>query len=209
MKKIILALFLFSGFVANSQNASSYTTTTSQMRFNNTDLLQIYGAMLGTYGSSTVSATDIHVKQNVTCVTTTGAYSVGECLGASASNTFTAVRSSSGTAVLNEILVADSSNQKGAIMVYFFNAAPTGTVTDNGTFQMSPDDLKNKLLGQYQILSSDYTTSGRYAVAHNYPLRELVLKPSTGTTIWFIAVIGGTYTYGASALYFRFGLKQD
>lgn len=56
MKKIILAITLFFTVTLNAQQAAgSYTTPTTQLRFNNTDLLQLYGAIVGSYTNSAVT----------------------------------------------------------------------------------------------------------------------------------------------------------
>ncbi len=58
MKKIILAITLFFTVTLNAQQAAgSYTTPTTQLRFNNTDLLQLYGAIVGSYTNSAVTTT--------------------------------------------------------------------------------------------------------------------------------------------------------
>lgn len=185
MKKIILALILFSGFVANSQDASSYTTTTSQMRFNNPDLLQVYGAILGGAPSGTqtiLGNVGGFTALSSSTITTSASpdYSSGDNVGGIITLTLSS-RSSGGTGVISDLVIWDKDAQVPDLVIDYYDASPAGTYTDNSAQVMAGDH--GVWLGRVKIYAADWETTGAISTV-SIPV-AIAFKTVGGTSLYF------------------------
>jgi hypothetical protein len=139
-------------------------------------------------------------------ISTSPAYSSGDAVGGVQTLT-SAVRVSSGVAILESLTVIDKGNQKAALTLLFFNANPAAaTVTDNSTFVFSTDI--SKLIGKVNVLASDYETVNSIGIASVKAI-GLETKASGSANLFVAVVTTGTPTYlTTSDLSFQYGFLQ-
>lgn len=144
-------------------------------------------------------------------VSTTPAYSVGDNIGGLITLT-NAVRASGTRAFLRSVFLLDTSNQKNAIDLLFFNASPSSsTFTDNAAAVLHSSDYA-KLIRRVSIAATDYTTIDSKGIA-DIIASDRSLTPASGTSLYLALVIpsnGGTPTYATtSALTLRLNMLWD
>lgn len=211
MKKIILALILFSGFVATSQNASSYTTTTSQMRFNNPDLLQLYGAILGgaPSGTQTISGNIGGFTVKLLNTITTSAspdYQTGDCVGGV--NTMTnAARSAGGSGVIQDVIIWDKDAQSPNLVIDYWLSSPAGTYTDNSAEVIAGDHAI--WLGSVSISSGDFIAQGAVTRATISGVGLPFVTSGSANIYFTISTTSTINSSSTSEFVIRHGILQD
>lgn len=126
-------------------------------------------------------------------VSTTPAYTSGDCLGGlqTISN---AARFSGGGGVITSVTVLDKSpSQRAAFDIFFFNGSITAT-TDNAAFTPTDADTA-KCVGVISILTTDYNTAFVSAV------NSVAFKPDTKTNTLPQAMAVPYYCSGGTTLY--------
>lgn len=155
------------------------------------------GRLLATPGGTVVS---------VTPVLDTAIYAADELLfntTAIASAAFQA----GGVVRLESILLLDEDDQGIAMDLLFLDAA-TSLGTFNAAFGAS-DTLARGIVGRVNIATGDYVDCGGFRVAQKSGL-NLMLECAAATSSLYVAGItrGGTPTYTASGLKFKFGFSR-
>src|SRR5690349_16334679 len=106
---------------------------------------------------------------------TAGAYSAGDVVGGLL--TF-AVGSSfaGGNILIRHLTIGDADNEKAAMDLWFFNAAPT-VIADNGAFSTVTDaEIRDTCVFHITVNASDYTTAGSNALGEKKDInRSLAL----------------------------------
>lgn len=140
-------------------------------------------------------------------VSTSPAYSVGDCVGGKL--TLSSIVRSGSKGLLVSVLVSDTSNQKAGLELLIFNADPSGsTLTDNTAAVIAAADV-SKVIRRISIAASDYVTIDSKAFA-DIVVSGRELKPASGTDLYAALVTTGTPTYAATtALGLRLGVLQD
>jgi hypothetical protein len=121
-----------------------------------------------------------------------------------------AMRISGGTGILQAITIIDDDNEKAAFDILLYNAALSGTKTDNGALGYNSADAA-KFLGRVQVLSSDYLTyiSGSQAIASIRGI-GLPVASSGSANLFAIILATGTPTYTAATdLHLMFHFLRD
>jgi hypothetical protein len=143
-----------------------------------------------------------------TLAVTAAAYSANNCVGGLLTLT-NAMRISSGSGLLQSVLIIDRANQKAALDILIFNASPAGTFTDKAAFPTLSlaDDLL--VIRRISIGASDYVTIGGTAFA-TIPALSKVVQASGSANLYAAMVTTGTPTYAATTdLIVRFGFLRD
>ncbi|HNP70951.1 MAG TPA: hypothetical protein PKK15_07585 [Kouleothrix sp.] len=143
-------------------------------------------------------------------VSTSPAYSAGDLVGGKLTLP-SIVRTSGGTALLQSLLLRDTSNQKAALELIIFDSDPSSTTfTDNGALSIHANDAP-KIIRRISIAASDYVTIGTVAYADVGPIGK-VLKSASGVDLYacLVAPAGSTPTYATTAaLSLAVGALQD
>lgn len=162
-------------------------------------------ARTDSFGRLYVNAGSPGTKLTVTPVVETTALDGGDVAFAT-TEIANAVRYSGGFAILQDIIVIDKAVQKAQLRLVFLQAN-----TAFGTLDSPPDIDDTEVLdviGTVEIAVTDYVDLGGNSVATKTAV-GLMLKPTTGTSVYFAASTSGTPTYAAAdALVFRFGVLQ-
>lgn len=116
-----------------------------------------------------------------------------------------AVRVSAGKSLLQSLVVIDRDDQKAQLRLVFL-----GANTSLGTKDSAPDIDDTEaldVLGTIEVAAADYIDLGANSVA---TIRNigLLLKPTTGTSVWVAAFTSGTPTYTTGGLRLKLGLIQ-
>ncbi len=215
MKKIILALILFSGFVANSQDASSYTTTTSQMRFNNPDLLQVYGAILGGAPSGTQTILGnvggfTALSSSTITMSVAGSYATGDYMGTSTTpQTFTNVcRTSGGSGIIKGIVASDKIVTANVAMELWLFSATFTAPTDNAAWAIS-DAEATTFIGVISLSTSNWKATSNNQVYYDDAF-SIPFDLPTGTSIYYALVARGTTpSFTTADLHLGITILQD
>lgn len=134
---------------------------------------------------------------------TAGAYSAGDILGGD----FTLPGALDNRALFAHVSVFDDAGVKARIDFFIFDAALSGTYTDNAAFAIDAADKAN-LRGVISVLASDYIDAGSDAVATIDPKR-LLLNRVSGGNLGIVPVLPSVATYSATDdLRFEFGLLE-
>jgi hypothetical protein len=150
----------------------------------------------------------------VTVTPNSAAYSAGQCLGGVLTLPNMVQPQGLGGTLLGAVTFVDPQHQSAAndaLNILFFNKLPTGTYTDHANCQVAAADAPN-LVGVLSIVSSNCvqdqgpTTTictlipgGGSGLPLNAPM------PIAASTLWAVAIVAATPTYGASAsLFFTF-----
>lgn len=137
-------------------------------------------------------------------------YSAGDVVGGIM--TIPAAIRDTGTAILKNLTIRDSSNQKPDLYILLFNALPTGTYTDNAAFAWGSDDFA-KCIGYVMIGATDYLTLDSKAIgfADFTRLVKVAENENPGSrALYAIAVAVGTINLASTSdLTFLFGLLPD
>ena len=174
----------------------------------------IRGVMVGTEDNgdgsrSVTAAVGGHTASIVPALAVTAAaYSAGHCVGGKLTLAG-AVRANSGTALLQSLLLIDTSNQKAALELLIFNADPTSsTLTDHAAAVLHANDI-GKIIRRVSIAAADYVTLDSKAFADIVPGGRVV-KTASGVDLYACLIAVGTPTYAAAtALTLRAGFLQD
>lgn len=214
-KSILIVLALIAAIVTRAQSsACQFTTCVPVVKFTNSDLLQIYGAILGTgggAGTSTVYVSNGNVggwtTKHTVSIPLDGTYTTGVCMGGSvtAVNLFRPVGNPTG--VLNDIIIYDPNNQKVPLTIDFFMAPPEGTYTDKANTVIN--DPTN-YIGTIQVSASDYLTIGSIARA-TVTGTGLTVRSVFGPNVrnlYMVVTAQGTGTY-AGNLIVKLGVLLD
>lgn len=138
-----------------------------------------------------------------TPVITGGAYSAGDILGGD----FSITGALNERGLVTHISVFDDAKIKAQIDFFIFDAALTGTYTDNAAFAIDAADKAN-CRGVISVLASDYADAGADAMATSNPV-NLYLNRVSGGTLYIVPVLPSAATYVATSdLRFEFGLLE-
>ncbi len=145
------------------------------------------------------------IRQRVNVVTIVPAaasfatpYQTGDVIGGT--NTISnAVLDNESSSVLDSLVVLDAANQKSAIDLVFFDAAPVASYgADNSTYALNDSDL-SKLIGRITVGGSDYVSSSTTNAEATLRNLGLVLQAAVGkTTLYCVVVCRGAPTYGSA-----------
>lgn len=112
-----------------------------------------------------------------------------------------------GQARLESVLLLDEDDQ-GIAMDLLFLDASTSMGTFNTAFAAS-DTLARGIVGRLNIATGDYVDCGGFRVAQKANLGMMMKCAAASTSLWVAAITrGGTPTYTASGLKFKFGFSQ-
>jgi hypothetical protein len=173
----------------------------------NSTAIKVDGSAVTQPVSGNVGGKTTTIK-DTTAVSTSPAYSDGDCVGA-LRTLANAVTTSGGTGILESVTILDRANQKAGVEIYLFDANPTGaTITDNAAFVFSTDDLK--VIGRVSVAAGDYVTHNSKATATIKGI-GLALKLNATTSMYAAVVLNGsTPTYAATTdVQITFGILQD
>lgn len=141
-----------------------------------------------------------------TPVVTVGAYSANDVVGGLLK--LDGAAGGYGNAVIQSIVTKDNANQKKALTLLFFRAAPTGIPADNGAMTLSAADMA-KCIGKVNIAATDYETVDTKAIATVYPGLVVTATNPEGD-IWMVVVATTAPTFAAvDDLTFEVGTLQD
>lgn len=117
-------------------------------------------------------------------------------------------RISDGTGVLQSIQIIDQDDQKAAFDVYYLSAN-VAMGTENSAPSISDANAVN-VVGPFSVAVADYKDLGGVSVAKISGIGQAI-KPATGTSNGYIAVVNGTGTptYTASGVKLRLGVLLD
>jgi hypothetical protein len=136
-------------------------------------------------------------------------YSSGDVIGGT--NTITAaVLDPKGVSRLESVVVLDKANQKAALDLVFFNAAPAASFgADNAAYGLNDSDL-DKCIGRISVATGDYASSGTNNAEATLKNIGLILDAIAGSTsVYMVVVARGAVTYGsATDLIIKLGLEQ-
>jgi hypothetical protein len=137
----------------------------------------------------------------------TAAYVAGYTVGAIQTLT-NAVTISSGTGILESLILLDKSNQKAAMDIFIFESNPAAaTTTDHAAFVFSTDNLK--VIARVSLMATDYATVNGQGIAVKSGL-GIAVKANGSANLYAVAVTSGTPTYtGANDLQWVWGILQD
>jgi hypothetical protein len=162
-------------------------------------------------GESHIGSVGGHTTQIAPTVTvsTSPAYSAGDCVGGKLTLSSIMRTGGPGTALLQSLFLMDTSNQKAALELLIFNANPSAsTFTDNSAISLHANDI-GKIIRRISIAASDYVTIDSKAFVDLSPGAR-VLKAASGVDLYAALVAVGTPTYAATtALTLRLGVLQD
>lgn len=146
------------------------------------------------------------IQTHATPVVNTTPVASGDCYGGIL--TFpNAIRTNSGTGVLQTITVIDTDNVKPAMDVILFNSTPSaGTYTNNATPVFSTDSPK--ITGKVSVYASDYTTYGSLAMAE-VPVSGRVLTSDVSNIYGISVTTAATTPTQATPVTIKLGILQD
>lgn len=114
-------------------------------------------------------------------------------------------------AVLESVTVIDKDGQGVALTILFFESLPTVASADNAAIDLA-DAQAAKCIGHVTIATTDYVATASNTIASKVIASGLPLTPArTGVqeTIYAVVKSGGTPTYTASGLTFRYCFRWD
>lgn len=221
MRKInqifILTLVFFATGKALAQTPTVSCSYTTCVPFSNTNDKQIYSAILSVINAinnSTASTGTVNVsggnvggftaKKTTAVTTNTVAYQSGDNFGGIIPVPL-AVRNSSGTAILNDIVIWSTESQAPSITIDIWSASPTGTFTNNSAQVIN--DVTN-YLGSINVSASDYVTLGTISRAtisgiglavfasSGQNIYSTIVATGSGSPVWISSTNGFTVKYG-------------
>jgi hypothetical protein len=155
----------------------------------------------------------------VPAVNTSGAYTTGQVVGGLL--TFAQALQWAQTGVLMSLCLADKSNNKTALDIFFFKAKPAGAFADGVAFAPSAADLL-LLSGFVSIVAGSWSGGSANAIATLNGIRQIVLNNSlnsqnaeptnlnTNLNLYAVIVARSTPTYAsATDLQLSLGIQQD
>jgi hypothetical protein len=225
MKKQIINFLIFLGAIGllvapfkcsgQLRSACGYSTCTPQIGFNNTDLLQIYGAILttSTGGTSTVTISSGTITGNVggytakpqSTLTADGTYATA-ALNIGGVQSFTASRTNQRSGLINDMTIWDPSGANAALVIDIYASAPTGTFVNN-TIQVLTDPAA--YLGSISVATVDWIKTGPVSRV-NITNLGIPYYSQSATLLYYTVQTTATATFGANTtLTFGFGILQD
>ncbi len=126
---------------------------------------------------------------------TAGAYSAGDVVGGRLTLT-NAMRVTSGTGVLQDILMTCADGEAPELWVLLFNATTASSIADNAAFAWGAGDHA-KLVGFVHIAPEDWITIGGDTVCPKENL-GIVVEANATTNIYVYLVTVGTPTFAAT-----------
>lgn len=136
----------------------------------------------------------------------TAAYSIGDSIGGKLTLT-SAVASSGGTGILQNITVVDASNIKPALEILIFNADPTAaTLTDQAAIALSTD--VSKVIDRITINTSDYVTVAGIAIA-KVNIGDVIQAVGSANLYAAINAVAAHDFVAATDLQVKFGFMRD
>lgn len=152
--------------------------------------------------------TDSIYTLGTTIGVTSATYASGRTLGTGNPVTIEAVKSTSGTAVIQSLILHDKSLQNGAIDVVFFNANPSATTfTNNNALTVNDSDLV-KIIAVVSITSADYASFADNSVAVKSNL-GIPVKSGNSPYLYYALVSRDAKTYVANEVSVIVSLLQD
>jgi hypothetical protein len=130
-----------------------------------------------------------------TITVTAGAYSANDVVGARQTLT-NAMRVSSGTGVLQDILITTADGEALAGNILLFNSTTASSIADNAAFAWGAGDHA-KLLGIVTVSASDYVTMDSDGICHKQGL-GIVVAASGSQSLYAYFVTTGTPTFAAT-----------
>lgn len=102
--------------------------------------------------------------------------------------------------VLQSITIIDQAKQDAAINIFFFDASPTITSSDNAALDIGDDEMVDKCLGVVSIVAGDYADLSANSVATktNIGLNLRPLDNDTDGIVYALLQSQGTPTYAAT-----------
>lgn len=145
---------------------------------------------------------------SVTPTISTSAYTADDQIGG-LQTISSAVRTSGGTATLHSITILDKAKQNADIDLYFFDQSVTVASSDNAALDISDSEMASKCIGVVKIRGSDYSNLSANSVVTSRNV-GLTLDATGSTSLYSIAKIGATATYGSTSdLVFKYHFLQD
>jgi hypothetical protein len=135
----------------------------------------------------------------------TSAYADGDVL-AEAQELTNAVRESSGSGVLQSIVVVDKDDQAQALDIVIADSSIT-IGTENTAVSISDADAA-KILGIVEVATADYVDLVGSQLATMKGL-NIVVEASGSSSLYVGAISRGAGTYTASGIVLRLGILQD
>lgn len=133
-------------------------------------------------------------------ISTSPAYTSGDCLG-SVNTVTNAARFSGGGGVITSVTVLDKTQaQRAAFDILLFNSSVTAT-TDNAAFALDDADMA-KCVGIISVLTGDYNTAWA-----GTPKNSVAFKPNTQTATWPMSMAIPYYCSGGTSLYVQFVVR--
>ena len=148
------------------------------------------------------------VKTITATVGVSAAYSDGDQMGPVIVIT-DALRSSSGSGMIDSIVLLDKALQKSAIDVLFFNASPTLTSTDNNKLDIADSEMASKLIGRVSVPAASYVDLNANS---DVTVKGIGLRVAGYLTanLYVVLQCKGTPTYGsATDLVLKIGITQE
>lgn len=171
----------------------------------NATALKVDGSAVTQPVSGNVGGKTFVLKVNPTI--STSVYVAGNTIGAIQTLT-NAVTVSSGTGILESLILLDKSNQKAPMDIFIFESNPAAaTTTDHAAFVFSTDNLK--VIARVSVTAGDYVTVNSNAIAIKTGL-GIAVKANGSANLYAVAVTSSTPTYaGANDLQWVWGILQD
>jgi len=143
----------------------------------------------------------------VVTVSTTPAYTAGDTIGGAITLT-NAMRITSGSGVLQSLMLFDAANQKPAGNILIFDAALSGTYTDNAAPTWNTADFA-KCLGQFPVASGDWVTVNSRGIGSVRNI-GLAVAANGSQNLYAVFVTTSTPTFAATSdLTLRFTFLRD
>jgi len=140
-------------------------------------------------------------------VSTSPAYTSGDTIGGKITLT-NAMRVSSGSGVLQSLLLFDAANQKPVGNIFLFDADLTGTMTDNSAVTWNTADFA-KCLGQFPVATADWVTVSSRGIGTVRGI-NLAVAANGSRNLYAVFVTTSTRSSAATShLTLAFGFLQD
>ena len=136
------------------------------------------------------------VSLSVTPTISTSAYAVDDQLGSVQTLSFGSADKSLVTML--SISVLDKAKQGAPITIFFFNALPTITSSDNAALDISDAEM-DKCVGHKNITGNDYVTTQSNSIATVGLNSAISLRSSTANALYAVVKSNGTPTYASTS----------
>jgi hypothetical protein len=145
------------------------------------------------------------------CATmSTAAYSANDQVGG-VQTLLNASRANSLGTVIQSVTVIDIDKQNAELDLYFFDANPTVSSTDNAALAIDDSQVTDKCIGVVNISSGDYKSIAGCSVATAKNVGLLVTPIEASEDVYVVVATRGTPTYatGGAGLIFKYHLLRD